>query len=339
MQRSTFLTRNATSLSLLVALIVAGAIVFYLEFTLEVAGPNDDKLFGALEFFLSVAIGWVGQSIAAREDLQRSLRQYAISAYRRISDIRRSVYRMHKAIERVRKHSAQAAQDQLQTLRAIADEMSDTAWSSALDWADIIGPDLDKVQRIHELQERIRISPAIVVGSGEEEAQSRTEIKEEIEKLRSDLPYLLQVATIQEEDMLPREGRFSPVVESYLRHEIGAKRAIDLPVYFGRGSAEEARQSLSERGPISLMVEQNMFHLHLGVQDRDGNLLFEISNPLDGAGVYHNDFVVTLLPHIQAEATETPGGGPTTYSVASYEILPSSLDGVDFYFRVPARSL
>jgi len=335
MQRSSFFSRNATSLALLGAIIIAAAIVFYLEFTIETEGPNDDKLFGALEFFLSVAIGWVGQSIAAREDLQRNLRQYAISAYRRISDIRRSVNRMHSAIEQIAKSQAQPGQTLVGTLRAIADEMSDTVSSSVLDWADIIGPDLGKVRRIQELQEMIRVSPPAVKTSREEaDARSTREIKEEIEKLRSDLPYLLQAATLQEEDVLPREGRYSQVVASHIRNQIGSRRAIDLPINFLGDFTDEAKRMLSEGGPLRLTIEQVMFKLHLVIEDRDGNLLGEVLNPFDEAGVYHNDFVETLLQFIEAEPIAPPGGGRSSYHIPDYEILESNVEGVDFFFRI-----
>ena len=179
-----FLVRNGTSLALLIAFLLSAVIIFYLEFTLKSQGPNDDKLFRALEFFVSIGIGWTSQSIAAREELHRSLRQYALSAYRRILDIRRSVERMQSALSKAGKTLHEENQPPVGVLGAIIDEMSDTVTSSALDWVDIIGPDLDKLQRIQELQERARYSSQTKShGDGTGQDESQEALRREIERL------------------------------------------------------------------------------------------------------------------------------------------------------------
>ena len=195
MKPKPFLGRNLADIGILILLVIAASAVFVGEIVSVRSGPLDSTLFKALEFGLSIAIGWVSQRIAAREEFQRSLRQYALSAYRRISDIRKSVNRVISEIQRMRPAYPLTSTHDLDLLRVAAEQMNDTINSSVVDWADIIREDLEKVERIQELQERLRsASQRGTVADGNPPMPGTLELKAEIDRLRDDLPYLLQDA-------------------------------------------------------------------------------------------------------------------------------------------------
>ncbi|MCX6071367.1 MAG: hypothetical protein NTU91_11000, partial [Chloroflexi bacterium] len=73
MKPKPFLGRNLADIGILVLLVIAASAVFVGEIVSVRSGPLDSTLFKALEFGLSIAIGWVSQRIAAREEFQRSL--------------------------------------------------------------------------------------------------------------------------------------------------------------------------------------------------------------------------------------------------------------------------
>jgi len=339
MKKTPFISRNFGNLALMAALVIAAAMVFYLELTLVPTGPNDEKLFGALEFFLSIAIGWTAQSIVGKEEFQRSLKQYGLSAYRRISDIRRSVVRISSTIERARQPSQSQRSADLQVLQAIAAELADTVSSSMDDWVDIIGEDLDKLKRIEELREQLRLGATR--GTQSTERISRDEaaqLRHEIESLRADLPYLLKAPAFPGEDSFPREGRHSDVAASLLRSMAAEDGTLSLPVnYMGDFDNTTARHLRAQR-PFSLSVDQVMFQMHLGLHDKRGNLIGELLNPLEGAGVYHNDFVVTLFGFLPPEPVPTPDIEGARIPLPQVQIIPASArEFADFYIKIPAN--
>ena len=56
-------------------------------------------LFNCLQFLLTVGFAWFGTKAASRTEFEASLKRFAISAYRRISDIEEIVQRLQIKIE------------------------------------------------------------------------------------------------------------------------------------------------------------------------------------------------------------------------------------------------
>ena len=98
-----FLSRNLVDAVLLLIFGGGAVALFVAEISTAGTTPREASLFRALEFIAAIVLGWLLQRIAAREEFSKSLREYAISAYRRISDIQKSVERFRSEIGRMRR--------------------------------------------------------------------------------------------------------------------------------------------------------------------------------------------------------------------------------------------
>src|SRR3972149_784061 len=101
MDSNSFWKRNVLHLIFLAVTLIASVALFALEILSVERSPLNDALFGGLEFLLALATGLLLQRIASREEFLRSLRQYAISAYRRITDIKKSTARLQAHMEQM----------------------------------------------------------------------------------------------------------------------------------------------------------------------------------------------------------------------------------------------
>ena len=107
-------------------------------------------------------------------------------------------------------------------------------------------------------------------------------------------------------DVLPREGRHSEIVAASLRASIEAVSAIHLR-FRPFGTSYPADEALiRSEAPYSLSIDQNIFKLYVTLVGSSGRALALLTNPLEEAGVYDNDYIVTalsFLPHGKRQAT------------------------------------
>jgi len=102
----------------------------------------------------SIAIGWVLQRIQSRDDFRKSIKQFAISAYRRILDIEKAVSRLSGVLidDTVKRSPDEVIR--MKALYKLVEGISDTVNSSAADWADILDQEIKKKDKIQELEEQ-----------------------------------------------------------------------------------------------------------------------------------------------------------------------------------------
>lgn len=277
---------------------LATLIVFALELYYVTSNNQptliEKGLFGVLEFGLAIGFGWALQRIDSQKRFQESLKSYALSAHRRIRDIEKSIYRLINTIEILRSRSSQSYFNEFDALRLIADGMIDTTKSSVADWVDVIGEELSTRDRLEELtKERLSISSKPITINGDSESSKKFKaLSDEIQDLKSKLPYLLQTDV---DDYYPRDGRFSDFVYQHYQAEIDVYSRISIIASPFTGVGKERIDPIQAKKPYSIEVEQNMFTLYPGLYDKDRNLFALVENPFDDTLVYGNDYVVTLI--------------------------------------------
>jgi hypothetical protein len=172
---------------------IAGILIYGVQLIFPDPQPStrETTLYTVLELIISISFGWILQRIDARRQYQESLRQFALSAYRRISDIEKSVLRIKNTIQEKLINYPKDKTHELDVLNVVAEELANTVSSSMLDWVDIIGDELKKKDRIESLQLE-QFALLTNKQKDDETIQRLEEVREEINTLKADLPALLQ---------------------------------------------------------------------------------------------------------------------------------------------------
>src|SRR5258706_7501383 len=175
---------NYTDYIVLSLLVLLTVVMFSWELLIPASETTrrEEILFTAFELLFSAAIGWSLQKIESRDDARKSVKQFAISAYRRILDIEKAVSRLSGVITSF-DNKPTTNQLDIKSLINLTDGIIDTVNSSAADWQDILGEDLEKIDLYKSLKEDyVRRS---IQGNNNEELQI---LNEKIEKIRSEIP-------------------------------------------------------------------------------------------------------------------------------------------------------
>jgi hypothetical protein len=165
----------------------------------QIATQRETALFGALEFILTVGFAWFSTRAISRQEFERSLRRFAISAYRRVSDIESMLKQLHEDVGgMIIGESESRPRSDLKVIATAVASVKSVIHSSIADWADVIGDELRMITRIALLEtEKRQLSTEAVaeVGNGPQggSVQSRAEeLQEKINELRAKLPAEIQ---------------------------------------------------------------------------------------------------------------------------------------------------
>jgi len=232
-----------------------------LKFANTQSNPSVAIPYKFLELGLSAAFGWILQGIYSRKEYQESLKQYAISAYRRISDIGKSVTRIGEVITLYRFSYPKETFHESDVIKTITEDIGDTVKSSKADWTDIIGEDLDKKEKIEELQQELitfRTQPNRSVDKNQQ-LQRLEELNKKLTTLESDLPSWLKSEYRVLDDSYPRDGRISETVIDYYVSEAKSHSCITLRVHpFNDVANKENIEKIMQDKPFSIMIDQSM---------------------------------------------------------------------------------
>lgn len=330
-----FISRNLIDGILILVFAGAAGGLFVAEVSIPNPSAREVSLFGALEFIVAIIVGWLVQRIAAREEFSKSLRGYAISAYRRISDIQKSVERFRSEIARMRHAYPSDRAHELDMLSALADEMSNTVRSSSYDWADIIGDELEKIRRVETLESELR--SAVMRSPSQPDADTNArlaDLRKELDALRADLPILVQSSIPGFPEPLPRAERESQAVLDHYIATIRAESCIHLIVEAWTEATEEGARKFKAGVPYSVMEERGMMKFHVLLVDSKQEPLGEVLNPFEASGVYRNDHSYTLMT-LLANAFGGPDALPQIIPLPSAHVENISEDGRHVYVRVP----
>lgn len=327
-----FFKRNVVDIVFFLIYSIAALAVFIMQISSSENGKLNDALFSGLEFLLSLASGWVLQRIVSREEFQKSLKQYAQSAFRRINDISKSITRLERRIIRLRSSHPMDQVHELDVIRASVEELGDTVKSSIYDWTDIIEDDLKKINQIQDLEEEIRELRQNEISSNYHQSDVYERLNNEIKILRSELPLMLNPST-PVEDALPREGRYSELVHAHFMDSILTQSAIFLSF----GLLDPNIEDIDTLTPFHYSFGTNMFTDYFFIHGNNGERLGKLKNSFHEIGVYGNDFIVTLLKLLPSENNIVDGRETRFDLPGSTVIFISPIQGY-FVIKVPISS-
>jgi hypothetical protein len=194
--------RFETLAAIVLAILAIGSFAIQ-ALTLEKGtSPRETVLFNTLQFLLTLGFGWFSTRALSRAEFERSLKQFAIGAYRRISDIETMIERLQ---QRVRQAHGDPEADTVTDLHVVSAVLDDTVLvvrSSTADWADVIGEEILALEQIAKLR---REKTELQAESGAVQhdlsaSENVTAIDEEIQELVKRLPLNLRVVSSRSED-------------------------------------------------------------------------------------------------------------------------------------------
>jgi len=328
--------------------IICAVLLFGFKINIPEITQREQTLLSGFQFFFALVIGFLLQRIYSREVFRNNLREYAFSAYRRISDINKSVIRIKSEIKRMRKFYPINKVHELDILRNFADEMSDTVTSSMYDWADIIGEEIEKVEKIKELQiekaEVIKEIPGeidtetteVLVLSDEQTRMKLKELEDEIGNLKTGLPLIIgdTYDFTHSEDMLPRDGRISPIIQRIFRDSIERDSCIHLLVKIGSDLDDQLIDYIKKGAPYYLSTDSAMGHTYLTLYRNDGDPIGEIRTLYENESIYHRDYIETLFEFIGKEFNDMMPDGMYGMLLTGSQFDKLALDDRQYYINV-----
>lgn len=122
---------------------------------------TEASLFGILQFVFSIAFAWYLSRSNSKAEFEDQQKKFAIAAFRRIKEIESQTNHLIERLSRALSNQVRSSTHELDVARTLALAISETAHSSKLDWADVIGEEieaLDKIQSIKRQKAQIKES-------------------------------------------------------------------------------------------------------------------------------------------------------------------------------------
>jgi hypothetical protein len=287
---------------------VLAVVVFWVRYN-EPAPFSDtsNTLFSFFEIVFSIGLGWFLQRKESTKQYEENLKKYALSAYRRISDIGRSVKRAKIRIEEYKNNADMEKLSELDVIYAIIEGTDDTVQSSISDWTDILNEEIKKKEEIEELiEEKNKLISEKVLSLEKANENSINEVQKELSNqiqaisnkivtLKSELPQKIQT-DIQDIGERPRSGRLSAVVLEYYMNRAIQEKKLVLEVilfddnYFDDNYFDEVKNYTTIEFNVQHSLNKSVISVH-----HDNNQIGRVRNPFPpDPYVYNEDFIYTL---------------------------------------------
>lgn len=174
----------------ILCLFVIIVVVLQVIFSSPTTTKLETALFSILQFILSLAFSWILARLSLKNEFIQSQKTFAISAYRRIFEINLAVERL---ISRTKFHlqdSISQENHELDVITEISYGIRESIRSSISDWAEIIGDEIEKVEKISKLSEQEFEHSEMVLGenSKKDTVDELQKISSQIELLSNSLP-------------------------------------------------------------------------------------------------------------------------------------------------------
>lgn len=264
--------------------------------------------FEGLRFISGIIGGIFTERALGHDAFRREFHRAAISAYRRISDIRTSVRRMSEEIAVYQAQAEVGGISMLDIVSTRAEEIETSVASSKDDWGDFLSqemPELGELEQKQEQLKEIRSRAATVDNSDTIEAVA--ELQSEIKNLATSLPYSLKSLIEVEEEVLPRDGRNSLLVENMLLRS-SRDGYLEIIVRTNVGLNEDTIQEISGNAPYGFYFDYAVGSEYFVITDCNHDDVGQVLNPVEG--VYYKDYFFTLrefLPPVDPEANPQVG--------------------------------
>lgn len=281
-----------TTIFLLISVFFA-AVIYLTRMFIPVSSKNQltETLFSAFEIVASIAIGYFIQQNASKKEFQDSLKKMALSAYRRITDIEKALFRLFIEIEKIRSSSPQEIKPLLGLLLSMGEGIKETIQSSMDDWIEILEEDLKKKDKLEMLEEQRQVIEN-KISKDESNSNDLQAIKNQITNLRSELPSLL----LQDAGTYPRAGRISKLIIQILFETLNTNRT--LPILISPRLHQGMEESKITGSRIFTFTEEvlGMHHYAITVSNEFGEL-GEVKNPY--SEIYSHDYLFSLIRFLE----------------------------------------
>lgn len=140
-------SRIEGALVVVLAILTAATIGLQLLNSTDSPSATETALFSVLQFAFALAFAYLLARWSSRREYQDRQREFAIAAYRRIREIRRVADRLEARAMAALGSDTDLHQD-LDVMREMAHGLCETARSSAADWADLIGREIETIEQL-----------------------------------------------------------------------------------------------------------------------------------------------------------------------------------------------
>ena len=306
--------------AVLLAVLTAATIILRMTTSNAETTVLETSLFSILQFLFSIGFAWVLAQIVSRNEFIRSQRNFAVAAYRRIKEIESGNDRILSRTNYQRKTiSNQEALRELEVIRAIASGIQQSIKSSVADWGDVIGEEIETVEKIEEIatkQDRLFSTPSLLEPSGQIRPREQTgtilerlnETEKTLSILVSSLPHSLQLqlSPFREESGL-REGDIESQVQ-ILAKQKEEKGYIELSGFWDPSFERDIREfSVGNRLLVGVYTVGRRTDA-LIAKDDCGSSVGVITNSLD---LNYEEFTAVIIEYVgkryfHVEITEIP---------------------------------
>ena len=196
----------------------------------------ETALFNALQFVLTSGFAWFSTRAVSRGGFERSLKRFAVGAYRRISDIEQIVRRLQSHIVGMRHDATGDEAHRLALVGAIAEDALQVVRSSSSDWGDVIGDELlalEDLKRLERERALIEAEPSKV--QSEALAEIRQALTSRIADLQASIPPGLLLETDDQD-----ASRATRLAADWIAKEHEREGGYRLRVYSGVGYPNES---------------------------------------------------------------------------------------------------
>ncbi len=217
------------ALSVILLIATVAVIILQILFSNSETTRVETSLFSVLQFIFSLAFSWVLARISLREEFQASQKKFAISAYRRIIEINNAVNRL---INRTSLNIGKAESDtnhELDVINEIGIGIRESIKSSVSDWADIIGDEIEAVEKIQAIREKQYLDQTDEQSHIDEANKNASDSEKAVEKLISRLPNSLKLTA---NDLDKYYSSKISKAKAKLRREEKKKGYIELDVRY-----------------------------------------------------------------------------------------------------------
>jgi hypothetical protein len=244
----------------------------------ESATHRETVMISTVQFVFTAALGYFTNKIASGDAFQRSIKQFAVGAYRRASDIENMIARLQRCVASMKADRPRSDAYALEVIGAIVDDAVEVIGSSKTDWADVIGDEMIAVETITELEtERVALErdPVEAAHEGETHDDRLKKIEAQIHKLEASLPPPLRYDAARAKPTTTWAS-----VKRALRwladgHE--AQGGLHLRVVL-RGELGRDPSTLSPGEPLTLTYANEAEDIGIDVKDRTGALRGRVAN-------------------------------------------------------------
>ncbi len=188
-----YLSQRLRAWATFICLVGVLGLIFVQVLFAETASRLESSLFNVLQFVFSLAFTWLLAGSISEAHFRNAQRSFAISAFRRIKEIERSISRLQTHVEPSENLLSDSLKETISIVRAGLASTQDNIRSSIADWSDVIGDEIEvanEVERLANIRDEITTHDAKPAkSSGDDRLNKKLEeINAQISELKDQLP-------------------------------------------------------------------------------------------------------------------------------------------------------